>query len=124
MTDDVKNYKQYGYDDSIRKTALEILKTKGFEEDDLKFTGNDINYKYERAIEISRVNKRNYGTVFLYIFIWLFILVIGLSVLFGLLKNKQGIAQRLLYLISFIMLIKYYKPKHEKKNDLITACFC
>ncbi|MBK8330126.1 MAG: hypothetical protein IPL09_11830 [Bacteroidetes bacterium] len=64
LTDDVKNYKQYGYDDSIRKTALEILKTKGFEEDDLKFTGNDINYKYERAIEISRVNKRNYGTVF------------------------------------------------------------
>ncbi|MBK6819302.1 MAG: hypothetical protein IPG85_06710 [Bacteroidetes bacterium] len=68
MTDDVKNYKQYGYDDSIRKTALEILKTKGFEEDDLKFTGNDINYKYERAIEISRVNKRNYGTLFFYIY--------------------------------------------------------
>lgn len=68
LTDDVKNYKQYGYDDSIRKTALEILKTKGFEEDDLKFTGNDINYKYERAIEISRVYKRNYGTVFFYIY--------------------------------------------------------
>ena len=61
---------------------------------------------------------------FIYIHLAFFILVIGLSVLFGLLKNKQGIAQRLLYLISFIMLIKYYKPKHEKKNDLITACFC
>lgn len=60
---------------------------------------------------------------FIYIHLAFFILVIGLSVLFGLLKNKQGIAQRLLYLISFIMLIKYYKPKHEKKNDLIIACF-
>lgn len=39
-----------------------------------------------------------------------FVLVIGLSATFGLLKNYQGIAQRILYLISFIWLIKYYKP--------------
>jgi hypothetical membrane protein len=39
-----------------------------------------------------------------------FILVIGLSATFGLLKNYQGIAQRLLYLISFIWLIRYFKP--------------
>jgi hypothetical protein len=39
-----------------------------------------------------------------------FVLVIGLSSTFGLLKNYQGIAQRLLYLTSFIWFIKYYKP--------------
>lgn len=39
-----------------------------------------------------------------------FILVIGLSATFGLVKNYQGIAQRLLYLTSFIWLIKFYKP--------------
>ena len=39
-----------------------------------------------------------------------FVLVIGLSATFGLLKNYQGIAQRLLYLTSFLWLIKYYKP--------------
>lgn len=39
-----------------------------------------------------------------------FILVIGLSASFGLVKNYQGIAQRLLYLTSFIWLIKFYKP--------------
>lgn len=39
-----------------------------------------------------------------------FILVVVLSVTFGLLKNSQGIAQRFLYLTSFIWLIKYYKP--------------
>lgn len=39
-----------------------------------------------------------------------FILVVGLSASFGLLKNYQGIAQRLLYLTSFIWLIKFYKP--------------
>jgi hypothetical membrane protein len=45
-----------------------------------------------------------------YIHILFFILVIGLSATFGLLKNYQGIAQRLLYLTSFIWLIRYYKP--------------
>ena len=45
-----------------------------------------------------------------YIHIAFFIFVIGLSATFGLLKNYQGIAQRLLYLTSFLWLIKYYKP--------------
>jgi Protein of unknown function (DUF998) len=39
-----------------------------------------------------------------------FILVIGFSASFGLVKNYQGIFQRLLYLTSFIWLIKFYKP--------------
>ncbi len=39
-----------------------------------------------------------------------FILVIGISVSFGLVKNYQGIVQRLLYLTSFIWLVKFYKP--------------
>ena len=38
-----------------------------------------------------------------------FILVVGFSASFGLVKNYQGIAQRLLYLTSFIWLIKFYK---------------
>ena len=37
------------------------------------------------------------------------ILVVGFSASFGLLKNYQGIAQRLLYLTSFTWLLKYYK---------------
>ncbi len=39
-----------------------------------------------------------------------FLLVIGFSASFGVLKNYQGIAQRLLYLVSFIWFVKYYKP--------------
>lgn len=37
-------------------------------------------------------------------------LVIGLSVLFGLLENNKGIAQRLLYLVSFIWFMKFFDP--------------
>lgn len=39
-----------------------------------------------------------------------FTLVIGLSASFGLIKEYQGVAQRLLYLASFVWLIKFYKP--------------
>lgn len=39
-----------------------------------------------------------------------FILVIGLSAIFGLLKNYQGIAQRLLYLISLYWFSIWFKP--------------
>jgi hypothetical membrane protein len=38
------------------------------------------------------------------------ILVLGFSASFGLTKNFQGVAQRLLYLVSFIWLVKFYKP--------------
>ena len=44
-----------------------------------------------------------------FIHIIFFVLVIGFSASFGLVKNYQGIFQRLLYLVSFIWLIKFYK---------------
>ncbi len=65
LTDVVKNYKQYGYDESIRRTALDILKSRGIEEDDLKLTGNFNNYSYERAIEIAGSYTKNSRTTFL-----------------------------------------------------------
>lgn len=45
-----------------------------------------------------------------YMHLVFFVLVIGLSMTFGLVNNYQGIIQRLLYVVSFIWLIKYYKP--------------
>lgn len=38
-----------------------------------------------------------------------FILVVGLSATFGLLKDYQGIVQRTMYIVSFIWLIRIYK---------------
>ena len=50
----------------------------------------------------------DYNTRLVHLFF--FVLIIGFSILFWLLPNYQGIVQRLLYLTSFIWLIKYYKP--------------
>lgn len=44
-----------------------------------------------------------------FIHLTFFILVIGFAASFGLVKNYQGILQRLLYLVSFIWFIKFYK---------------
>ncbi len=44
-----------------------------------------------------------------FIHLLFFVGVIGLSVTFGLIKNYQGLVQRLMYLISFIWLVSYYK---------------
>lgn len=45
-----------------------------------------------------------------YMHLLFFVLVIGFSATFGLLNDYQGLAQRLLYFVSFIWLISYYKP--------------
>jgi hypothetical membrane protein len=45
-----------------------------------------------------------------YIHFIFFVLVIGVSITFGLVKTQQGIIQRFLYLLSFIWLVKFYKP--------------
>ena len=43
----VKNASQFGYDDNIRSTALDVLKERGITEEDLQLTGNLSNYKYD-----------------------------------------------------------------------------
>ena len=53
-----------------------------------------------------------------YIHVAFFILVISLSATFGFVKSYQGIVQRLLYLSSFIWLIKYYKPWFTVKINM------
>lgn len=46
-----------------------------------------------------------------YIHLTFFLLVIGLSLTFGLVTNYQGITQRVLYLVSFIWLVKFFEMR-------------
>lgn len=61
LIDIVKNYKQYGYDDALRNTALAILETRGILQDELKLTGNFSNYRYDTAANLAKaflINSR------------------------------------------------------------------
>lgn len=49
LIDVVKNYKQYGYTDELRESALLILNERGINEQSLKLSGNLNNFKYEHA---------------------------------------------------------------------------
>jgi hypothetical protein len=65
LIDVVKNYRQYGYDESIRNSALTILKSRGIDEDYLKLTGNFSNHNYDRALDIASSYSNNSKTAFL-----------------------------------------------------------
>ena len=49
LIDIVKNYRQYGYDEIIRNTAITILYERGISTEDLKLSGNLENHTYNRA---------------------------------------------------------------------------
>lgn len=53
----VKNARQFGYDDSIRNTALEVLKERGISEIDLELTGNLTNQRFDQAQALFNSNN-------------------------------------------------------------------
>ncbi|MFD1096215.1 hypothetical protein [Salegentibacter chungangensis] len=59
LIDIIKNYRQYGYDNSLRKTACRILKERGISINDLKLTGNLRNENFESAQEYIRAYRKN-----------------------------------------------------------------
>ena len=46
----------------------------------------------------------------------LLLAIVAFPLIFGILKNYQGIAQRILFLISFIWLVKFYKLKISRQR--------
>ena len=45
LIDVVKNYRQYGYSNELRTAAIEILDSRGIDQEKLKLTGNFDNEK-------------------------------------------------------------------------------
>ncbi|MCT4645381.1 MAG: hypothetical protein N4A74_10385 [Carboxylicivirga sp.] len=49
LMDVIKNYKQHGYDETIRQMAIDILQQRGISVDDLKLSGNFENQQFKEA---------------------------------------------------------------------------
>ena len=67
LMDIVKNYKQYGYDSVIKKQSIQILKERGYTDDDLILSGILENREYNEAEKIYKkyiVNSKY--AIFLY----------------------------------------------------------
>jgi len=52
LIDVVKNYRQYGFDDQVRETAINILSDRGITKEQLQITGSFENKTYDYANDI------------------------------------------------------------------------
>jgi hypothetical protein len=66
LIDIVKNYKRYGYDVSLKDTALQILKERGIDDEMLRLTGNLTDQKYESAQDIYKSFNKSSKTSFIF----------------------------------------------------------
>jgi hypothetical protein len=103
----VRNAKQFGYDDSIRNAALQILKERNITEEDLQLTGNLTNYKYDYTRSLynsyiinSRIAFLSYGAFVIFQTITIFHFIdINQSGMFYLLFS---LALLLLFFVSLV----------------------
>ena len=59
LIDVVKNYRQYGYDDELRASAISILNDRGITKEQLQLTGDFENKTYDFAQELYNSFEKN-----------------------------------------------------------------
>lgn len=126
LIDIVKNYRQYGYSDEIRNSALDVLESRGIDTGILKLRGDLTNSNYDEAKEEFGSFERNSGIAFV---------LYGLLLVFRFITSFAGDSEAVIitflilfwlsfigfvvYLIrSFINQSRYYKIV-GKENDQI-----
>ena len=61
----VKNARQFGYDDTIRNNALDVLKERGISQEDLQLTGNLTNDKFDSVEYLYKSYTTNSNIAFI-----------------------------------------------------------
>ena len=111
----VRNARQFGYDDTIKNNALEVLKERGISREDLQMTGNLTNYKFDSAEYLYKSYTTNsniafiiYGVLLLLNAIMLFWLADS-GALLGLLALVLFVAFFVFFIMSFFNHLNFYK---------------
>lgn len=125
LIDIVKNYRQYGYHENMRKTAISILTDRGIDEEQLKLTGQFENQTYQSADQHFQSFKKNSTTAFtlyiltvlvLFVFPWIISgLEFGLTLL--ILAVIFGIGYIIYLLKSFTNQDSFYKVVGAKDDS-------
>ncbi|HHC81207.1 MAG TPA: hypothetical protein ENK46_15100 [Flavobacteriia bacterium] len=103
LIDVVKNYRQYGYDDGIRTTAIEILKERGIDKEQLQLTGNFQNETYNSAKEIYNLFKQNSKVAFIF-----YGLILITSIIIPISAKNLGSFTLIVEIISWISIAVYF----------------
>ncbi len=128
LIDVVKNYKQYGYDDAIRNTALAILRERGIDKSFLEMTGNLHNSSYEFAKGIYQSYKRNSKIAYMLYVLSVVMFIVEIAhmhfdafmVVFFLLRVICFIGFAVFFLLSVINQTQFYKSikKDQGAGDI------
>ena len=118
LIDIIKNYRQYGYDDSLRENAISILEERGISKEQLQETELYENESYDYAKDVFKSFQRNSKMAF-FIYLAFFVSKILLSfvaeeeyillTIFGVLTIVLPILFIIFLVLSFINQNQFYK---------------
>lgn len=126
LIDIVKNYRQYGYGDDIRNTAISILESRGIDLDVLKLRGEFTNSKYDDAKQEFDSFESSSKVAFVFYGLMIILMLVG-----SLAKGNESIQliSVILFWISLVVFIifliksfvnqsKYYELIGKKESQL------
>ncbi|MCT4638114.1 MAG: hypothetical protein N4A72_10430 [Bacteroidales bacterium] len=132
LKDVVKNYRQYGYNEEIRDTAIEILKERGHDMESLKLSGNLENKSYNQAEQYFKSFDIQSKLAFMF-----YALILIVRILMPTIIDNTASVQLIIVAVFWISLIgffvtliksflsqaKYYKQIDKQDNQLNPALF-
>lgn len=133
LIDVVKNYRQYGYDEGLRNTAITILEERGIDKEFLQMTHNYKNRTYDFAQDYYMSYRRNskiafilYGLLIAHIFLSFFwaISFEAFTVLYIIIYISFLIAYIVFLIKSFIDYSQFYKAVDKSYGSEAIIVFC
>lgn len=103
LIDVVKNFRQYGYDDKLRETALSILEERGISKTALKLTGNYKNQSYQSALDLYHLYSKNSN-----ITLTLFIILLLTNILVPVLNTGSSLIGTILLLVNIVAFLLFF----------------
>ncbi|GAA4301297.1 hypothetical protein [Aestuariibaculum suncheonense] len=103
LIDVVKNYRQYGYDEELRNSAISLLEHRGISREELKLTGNFQNKTYDFAHNLYTSFRRNSKIAFV-----LYIVILLNNILIPVLSHNSEILSDLMLIANFAIVIGYF----------------
>lgn len=115
LIDVIKNYRQYGYDNSLRKIAVGILKERGITIKDLKLTGNLRNQNFDSAERLFRRFKKNSRLAIIF-----YCALLILNILIPVFHYISEFSRNINFILNFIVIVGflfYWLKAFQNQSD-------
>ena len=98
LMDVVKNYRQYGYDEATRDTAIAILGERGIDREHLQRTGNLTNNAYDLAKAYLAAFNRSSGIAFV-----LYLLFLVTNILVPVVGKTSAFSGGIMWIVNLLL---------------------